>query len=183
VSRFCQHIGITFIVLLMLHPLLPALAQNPASVSDEKYPPGSLAELRDKRRALLLVFRAGVVDASDSERPIIDFVLKADPEPQGRYRWVYGQLAKKLNAYIRKYKSLSAAEGLHDADYIIFFNLIEYRRVLNTVYPYGELFVIVKGSPEQHHPPHVIWRAKRVLWAVDAISSLIKELKTIRGES
>jgi hypothetical protein len=143
----------------------------------------SLTEVRDKRRALLLVFRSGVIDASDSEHAIIDQVLKADPEPQGRNRWVYGVLAKKLNSYIRRYKSLTAAHDLSDADYVIYFNLIEYRRILNTIYPYGELFVIVKGSPEDQKPPRIVWKARKILWAGDAIGDLIKDLKMVRGES
>ena len=142
----------------------------------------SLAEVRDKRSALLVVFKSRVLDVSDNERAIIDDVLKADPHPQGRYRWVYSQLAKKLNSYIHKYKSLSAASELSDADYVIFFNVVEVRRILNTPYPYGELFVIVKGSPEKFKPPRVVWRARKVLFAEDAIGDLIKDLKAIRGE-
>jgi len=143
----------------------------------------SLQEVRDKRHALLVVFKSRVIDASDGERAIIDDVLHADPEPKGRYRWVYSQLAKKLNQYIRKYKSLTAANGLSEADYVIFFNVVEFRRILNTPYPYGELFVIVKGSPEELKPPRVVWRAKKVLFAEDAIGNLIKDLKAVRGES
>ncbi|HEV8429616.1 MAG TPA: hypothetical protein VGQ41_17070 [Pyrinomonadaceae bacterium] len=142
----------------------------------------SLAEVRDKHTALLVVFKSRVIDASDRERAIIDDVLKADPNPKGRYRWVYGQLAKKLNNYIQKYKSLSAAKELSDADYVIFFNVVEFRRILNTPYPYGELFVIMKGSPETLKPPHVVWRARKILYSEDAISDLIKDLKAIRGE-
>jgi hypothetical protein len=41
----------------------------------------------------------------------------------------------------------------------------------------------VKGSPETQKPPHIIWKAKKILWAGDAISNLIKELKTVRGET
>jgi hypothetical protein len=143
----------------------------------------ALAEVRDKKRALLMVFRAGVLDASDNERAIIDQVLKADPEPKGRNRWAYGQIANKLNSYIRKYRSLTAAYELDDADYVIYFNLIEFRRILNVTYPYGELFVIVKGSPETKTPARVIWKAKKVLWAADAINDLIRDLKHVRGES
>ena len=156
-----------------------ALPQAPASPDEAT---SSLIEVRDKHRALLLVFRSSVLDAGNNERTIIEQVLKADPQPKGRYQWVYGQLAKKLNAYIRKYQSLTAAQDLSDADYVIYFNLIEYRRILNTVYPYGELFVIVKGSPETKQPPRVVWKAKKILWAGDAITTLIKELKTLRGE-
>jgi len=121
--------------------------------------------------------------ASDRERAIIEDVLKANPEPKGRYRWVYSQLARKLNKYIEKYNSLSPARELSQADYVIFFNVVEFRRILNTPYPYGELFVIVKGSPETLKPPRIVWRAKKVLYAEDAISDLIKDLKALRGES
>ena len=163
--------------LLLLVLYLSATAQAPVADSN------SLAEVRDKHSALLIVFKSRVIDASDSEGAIIDDVLKADPNPKGRYRWVYTQLAKKLNKYIQKYKSLSAANELSDADYVIFFNVVEFRRILNTPYPYGELFVIVKGSPEKLKPPRVVWRARKVLYAEDAIGDLIKDLKAIRGES
>lgn len=142
-----------------------------------------MAEVRDKRSALLVVFKSRVLDVSDRERAIIDDVLKSNPNPSGRYRWVYTQLAKKLNKYIHRYKSLSAASDFSDADYVIFFNVVEFRRILNTPYPYGELFVIVKGSPETLKPPRVVWRARKVLFAEDAIGDLIKDLKAIRGET
>lgn len=143
----------------------------------------SLADVRDKRNVLLVVFKSRVIDVSDRERAIIEDVLKADPKPTGRYRWVYSQLAAKLNKYIRKYKSLSAARELSEADYVIFFNVVEFRRILNTTYPYGELFVIVKGSPETLKPPRVVWKARKVLFAEDAIGDLIKDLKALRGET
>ena len=164
--------------LLVLFLCFSAAAQTP-DVADGN----SLAEVRDKRHALLVVFKSRIINASDREGAIIEDVLHADPEPQGRYRWVYTQLARKLNKYMRKYRSLSAARGLSEADYVIFFNVVEFRRILNTNYPYGELFVIVKGSPEILRPPRVVWRAKKVLYAEDAISDLIKDLKAVRGES
>ena len=143
---------------------------------------GSLAELRDKHRVLLVVFRSRVVDANGGERAIIEDVLKADPAPKGRFRWVYNQLAKKLDKYTRKHGSLFPADGLADADYVIYFNVVEFRKILDAVYPYGELFVIVKGQPEELKPPRVVWRANKVRYAGDAIGELIKELKVIRGE-
>jgi len=162
--------------LLLFIICLSAVAQAPVADSN------SLVEVRDKHSALLMVFKSRVIDVGDRERAIIDDVLKADPYPKARYRWVYTQLAQKLNKYIQKYKSLSAARQLSDADYVIFFNVVEFRRILNTPYPYGELFVIVKGSPETLKPPRVVWRARKVLYAEDAISDLIKDLKAIRGE-
>ena len=144
----------------------------------------SLEEVRDKRAALLVVFKSRVinVDVSDRERAIIDDVLKADPEPKGRYRWVYTQMAKKLNKYINKYKSLSSARDLADAEYVIYFNVVEFRRILNTIYPYGELFVIVKGSPRESKPPRIVWRARKMMIGTDAVDELVKALKALRGE-
>jgi hypothetical protein len=170
---------LVFPILLVLLFCCPASAQE--GLGDEYF--NALSEVRDKRSALLIVFRSKVVSVNDRERAIIEDVLKADPRPSNRYRWVYGQLARKLNNYIRKYKSLTAASELAEADYVIFFNVVEFRRVLDTTYPYGELFVIVKGSPETRKPPRVVWRAKKMRFAADAIGDLIKDLKILRGES
>lgn len=165
-------------ILLVLLCCVCTSAQEPV---DEAHV-NSMAELRDKRSALLVVFKSRVLDVNDRDSAIIQDVLKADPYPKGRYRWVYAQLAQKLNKYIRKYRSLTAATDLADADYVIFFNVVEFRRILNTPYPFGELFVIVKGSPETLTPPRVVWRAKKMLFAEDAISAFIRDLKALRGE-
>lgn len=164
-------------ILLLFFCSFSAVAQEPVADGN------SLSEIRDKQSALLVVFRSRVLDVEDRERAIIEDVLKADPHPKGRYRWVYSQLARKLNNYIRKYRSLTPARQLAEADYVIFFNVVEFRRILNTPYPYGELFVIVKGSPETLKPPRVVWRARKMLIAEDAIGDLIKDLKAVRGES
>lgn len=167
-----------FSILLVFLFGLSTAAQAP---QDDGYR-NSLSEVRDKKTALLVVFKSKVISVDDRERAIIEDVLKADPQPKGRYKWVYGQLARKLNSYIRKHNSLIAARELADADYVIFFNVVEFRRILDSIYPYGELFVIVKGSPETHKPPRVVWRAKKMGFADDAISDLIKDLKHLRGE-
>lgn len=144
---------------------------------------GSITELRNKQRALLVVFKSRVIDVENTERAIIDDVLKADPRPKGRYGLVYNELARKLNKYIRKYGSMGSANNLADAEYVIFFNVVEFRRILNAVYPYGELFVIVKGSPQESKPPRIVWRAKKVMEGTDAIGDLVRALKSLRGES
>src|SRR4029078_12017416 len=110
-------------ILLFLLLCFSTVAQSPAIEGN------SLEEVRDKRAALLVVFKSRVinVDASDRERAIIDDVLKADPEPKGRYRWVYTQMARKLNKYTNKYNSLAPARTLSEADYVIFFNVVEFR--------------------------------------------------------
>ena len=174
----CSYMNKGFPILLVLLCCVGASAQETVNEAHVN----SLAELRDKRSALLVVFKSRVLDVSDRDSAIIQDVLKADPYPKGRYRWVYAQLARKLNKYIRKYQSLTAATELADADYVIFFNVVEFRRILNTPYPFGELFVIVKGSPETLTPPRVVWRAKKMLFAEDAIGAFLRDLKVLRGE-
>ena len=164
--------------MLLLTCLSVAAQQTPASNHA-----ASLSELRDKQRALLVVFKSRLVDVNNDERGIIDDVLKGDRAPRGRYAWVYNDLAGKLNKYINKHGSMLPARNLADAEYVIFFNVVEFRRILNAVYPYGELFVIVKGSPQDLKPPRIVWRAKKVRFAGDALRDLIKDLKTLRGES
>lgn len=170
------------LVLPILLVFLCCFSATAQELQDDGYL-NALAEVRDKRSALLIVFKSKVISVNDRERAIIEDVLKADPKPKGRYRWVYGQLARKLNSYIRKYDSLTAAHTLADADYVIFFNVVEFRRILDSIYPYGELFVIAKGSPEARKPPRVVWRAKKMRFADDAMGDLIKDLKLLRGES
>jgi len=165
---------------LVLLICFSAMAQTPAG---EGAHVNSLAEVRDMRNFLLVVFNSHVLDVSDRERTITQDVLKAQPTPKGRFRWIYMQLARKLNKYIDKYKSLSAATDLAEADYVIFFNVVEFRRILYTYYPYGELFVIAKGSPEKLKPPRIVWKARKMLIPEDAIGELIKDLKAARGES
>ena len=177
-----QQNALILLVVLVLTTSGAAVAQDSTARLQSAHAGSSLAEVRDKHRALLVVFRSRVVDASSGERAIIEDVLKADPRPKGRFRWVHTQLARKLDKYMQKYRSLFPAEGLADADYVIYFNVVEFRRILDTIYPYGELFVIVKGSPEELKPPRVVWRANKVLFAEDAIGNLIKELKVLRGE-
>ena len=186
VRRQNAFILLVVLVLALLVPGAPAgaVAQEPVARLQSAHAGNSLTELSGKRRALLVVFRSRIVDVGpDGERAIIEDVLKADPRPKGRFRRVYLQLAGKLNKYMRKYQSVDPADGLADADYVIYFNVVEFRRILDTVYPYGELFVIVKGSPEELKPPRVVWRANKILFAEDAIGNLIKELKAVRGES
>ena len=143
---------------------------------------GLLSEIGLEDKALLVVLKSSVISADDTDRTIIDLVLKADSEPKPRHQMVYGMLAKRLNGYIRKYKSLSAAAHLGEADLVIFFSLIEYRQILNVTYPFGELFIIVKGEPNTRRPPRIVWKSRKVLWAGDAIDEFLRDLKNTRGE-
>jgi hypothetical protein len=178
-----KHQRLIVLAIVVLASSISVFAQNSDGKVESAHAGHSLAELRDKHRALLVVFRSRILDVSGGERAIIEDVLKADPYPKGRYRWVHSQLARKLDKYMRQHGSVVPADGLADADYVIYFNVVEFRRILDAVYAYGELFVIVKGTPEELKPPRVVWRANKIRFAGDAIGQLIKELKLIRGES
>jgi hypothetical protein len=182
VSRKYKYAVLTIIAIFALsgnsHAATPQGQTGLISANSDR---NSLAEVRAKKRALLLVFRLGVIDSEDNERAVIAFALKADPQSK-RYRLTYDVIAQRLNRYINKYRSMSPAAQLSDADYIVFFNLLEYRRILNATYPYGELFVIVKGDPSVQQPPRIIWKSKKVQWAGDAVRDLIKEFRVLRRE-
>lgn len=158
-----------------------AVAQE-ESQAEHDFVQGSLFEVRDKRRVLLHVARTPVIDTRDLSRSIINEAYRTDARRNRRYVYAFSSVARKLNEYVRKYKSLGAVEHVSDADFIIFFNLLEYRRSLGTFYPYGEMFVILNQPPESTVPPRIIWKTDRVLWAEDATKKLIKDLKLVRGE-
>jgi len=79
-SRVTKFATVTLFVLMVSFPGIP---QERTLATSPEHPNSSLMEVRDKQRALLLVFRSGILDAGDSERAIIDQVLKADPQPRG----------------------------------------------------------------------------------------------------
>lgn len=158
-------------------------AQRDSADANDQIVTGSLDELRNRRRVLLLVQRSNVVDSRGITRTILSEAYKAGPDARARYPRVYNSIARKLNKYIRKYRSVSAVQNVSEADFIIFFNLLEYRRPLGFPYPYGEMFVILneKSSDKQ---PRIIWRSRKSsMWVEDAAEDLIRDLKNARGES
>ena len=144
--------------------------------------PQTLGEIRGSQRFALLVKRSSVINAADSDDPIIAEALAAEPREASRHRHAYGSIAHKLNQYIRKYRSLQPVYDIGQADFIIYFKLVEYRRLLNGFYPYGELFVIVNARPAEGRPARVIWKTNKVSYADDAVKDFLKELKRVRGE-
>jgi hypothetical protein len=137
---------------------------------------GSLAELKNRRRVLLLVRRSHVVDSRGGTESLIKDAYAGE---SFRYPRVYNLLAGHLNRYMNKHHSITSVMSAGEAEFIVFFNLLEYRRMLGRAYPYGELFVILNDKAR----PRVIWKShKSPLWAEDAVKDLIRDLKTVRGE-
>jgi hypothetical protein len=181
-NRVRYHLSVALAGALLLSSGVRARAEAPASFNSPDAAQGSLADIKDLRRAFLLVIRSSVVDAQDPGRLIINETYRADPRSNRRHRYAFYTIARKLNNYVKEYRSMSAVERLADADYIIVFNLLEYRVSLGTPYPYGELFVILNQRPESKQPPRIIWRARKATWAEDAVKELINSLKAVRGE-
>jgi hypothetical protein len=167
--------------------ICPATALNQARQDSADAPPpavvtGSLEELRNSRYVLLIVRRSIVVDSRGLAKTILNEAYKTDTETGTRYPYLYNMLARKLNNYMKKYQSISAVRNISDADFIVFFNLLEYRRPLGFAYPYGEMFVILNKTPDGK-PPHIIWKTRKSsMWAENAIEELIKDLRAVRNE-
>lgn len=160
---------------------LSVAARSPLNIGIEDAP-GTLVEIKDRHRVALLISRSSVLDASGSDDPIVAEALAAKPRESLKHRLAYGVISRKLNGYMRKYRSMRPVYEIAQADIIIYFKLVEYRRLLNGVYPYGELFVIVNPRPEELRPARVIWKTKKVTFAEDAVKDFVKELKRVRQE-
>jgi hypothetical protein len=180
--------GFLLLLFVALLASRPALGQSTQTAADggngnENILTGSVADLRNSRRVLLLVRRGGVIDSRGLARTIIGEAYREDPDARLRYPRLFNTLARKLNNYMRKYGSITAVKNIADTDFIILFNLLEYRRTLGYLYPYGELFVILNDRLNGK-PPRIVWRTRKSpMYAEDAINDLIKEMKTVRGES
>ena len=169
------------LVALLVCPALNRAQQNPVE-EDASVVTGSLAELRNSRRVVLLVRRSAVVDSRGLAKTILNEAYRTDPDARVRYPWLFNLLARNLNRYMKKYQSITAVKDVSDADFIVLFNLIEYRRPLGFAYPYGEMFVIL-NKREDGKPPHIVWKTRKSpVWAEDAIKDFIRDLKAVRGE-
>jgi hypothetical protein len=131
----------------------------------------------------VLVNRSNVMDSRGLAKTILDEAYNTDPETRFRYPRLYNTITRKLNSYMKKYRSISPAEDFAEADFIIFFNLLEYRRPLGIPYPYGELFVILNNRTDGK-APRIVWKSRKSsMWVEDAIGDFLKDLRTARGES
>ena len=158
------------------------LAQSQQSAVDYDVVTGSLLEIRTRRHVLLLVRRSAVIDSRGQARSILNEVYRSDVEPARQYGRIYNEIAGKLNKYMRKYRSISAVNDISSAEFIVFFNLLEYRRPLGQPYPYGEMFVILNEKSGSGQP-RIIWKTRKSPVSVeDAVNELIRDLKVTRGE-
>jgi hypothetical protein len=167
---------ISFVIIISC--VAPFPSQERASMQEGAAVKGSLAELRDKHRVWLIVRRGAVLDARGVEASVISEVYR-DASPRAAFPRTYNMIAKKLNKYMKEHRSISAANNLTDADFILFFNVLEIRRPLGTPYAYGELFVILNTKAG----PRILWKNRNAgRFVDDAVGDFISELKAARGE-
>lgn len=176
-SRFIRLIiSCAFVIIIICAAPFPS--QEQSARFKETAINGSLAELRTKHRVWLIVHRSALLDAQGTEEPILSEVYKGGT-PWQNYPRTYNLIAKKLNKYMQQHQSISSARTITEAEFIIYFNVLEIRRPLGVPYAYGELFIIL------NEPPHarIIWKTKgHGMFAEDAVSAFISDLKAARGE-
>lgn len=139
---------------------------------------GTLEEIRDKQRAYLMVISSIVLDAREPDRGVVEAVRQREV-PSRRLRRVYPDIARRLNKYIRKYKSMTASDNADTADFLIVFNVLRYHRLLSVTYPAGEMYVIVDRPNE---PVRILWKTEKEMIAEDATKRLVDALKKFRRE-
>jgi hypothetical protein len=142
---------------------------------------GELSELAGKTRLALVVTKLGVVNAENPDQAIVETALKLDKKESVRPVTAYGAIAKPLNKYIKKYKSLTAAPKISDAEFIVFFSFTEFRRILDIYYPYGEMYVIVKTLNGKTTSGRIVWRTEKPAYAGDAAEDFLRALKKVTG--
>jgi hypothetical protein len=144
---------------------------------------GSLAEVRNGRRIALLVSKSLVVDARDPALGALEDYRKAlMGSPPRPHVAAYRQLAQKLNKYIRKYRSTTAAASVAEADFIIVFRVAGQRAsvIPGDPFVWGKMYVLAVAG---ERGPRVVWESEGDISRVeDATGDFIKALKTVRGE-
>jgi hypothetical protein len=166
--------AVAFAALLALVAATSAAAQR-----------GSLSEIKDRQRVALLVSRAQTVDARDPARSALDGYRRAlAGSPPRPHAAAHRAVARHLNKYITKYRSMSAVETIEEADFVVVFNVLRARRsfVPNEPYVYGQLFVIANPTTDGA-PPRIVWESEdNDASAEDAVEDFLKALKAVRGE-
>jgi hypothetical protein len=146
---------------------------------------GSVADLRESRHVALLVIRTRTVDARDPALVAVETYSKAvEGVGAGPHSAGHRAIARQLNKYIRKYRSLGAVKRVAEADFVIVFNVLRVRGsfIPDEPYIFGKLFVVARGTPNDPRPS-VVWESKGNESRVDkAVGDFLKALRAARGE-
>ena len=161
----------------------PAGARQRAGGREGSVARGSLEDVKGFRRVALLVSRALVVDARDPALVALEDYRRAlAGDPPRQHDAAARRVADRLNKYIRKYKSATAADDYTKADLILVFKVTGQRRsaIPGDPYVWGKLFVIALG---RDRVPHVVWESEGERETPDDVTGdFLKAFRTARGE-
>jgi hypothetical protein len=170
------------LVALLAGAAAPASAQR-AGVERGRVVRGSLAEVTGPRTVALLVSKALVVDAREPALVALEDYRRAlAGDPPQQHAAGARLIAARVNKYIRKYQTMTAAVDYAEADLVLVFKVTSQRRSAIPAEPFvwGKLYVIAVGAD----------RAARVVWESDgdstppedAADDFLKAFRAARGE-
>lgn len=145
---------------------------------------GELSEIRDKRRALLIVNRSYAVDTRGALRSVVEEVFEKPGRVALRQEYAHDLVARKLERYERERGGLKLVETLEEADFVIVYKVVALHRSFSEDEPfvYGEMFVFLNPTPERPQPV-LLWRTKGDHTSPgEAVGDFLKSLKAVRGE-
>lgn len=159
-----------------------AAAQSAAD--DGEVPRGELSEIRDRRRALVVVSRSYSVDTRGSLRGVFEEVFEKPARAVLRHEYAYELVARRLERYEREYGGLEIVETLEEADFVIVYKVVALHRSFSEDEPfvYGEMFVFLNRAPGRPQPA-LLWRTKGDhVPPGEAVGDFLKSLKAVRGQ-
>ena len=145
---------------------------------------GELSEIRDKRRALLIVNRSYAVDTRGSLRSVVEEVFAKPGRIGLRQEYAHDLVARKLERYEREHGGLQLVETLEEADFVIVYKVVALHRSFSEDEPfvYGEMFVFLNRTPGRPQPA-LLWRSKGDhVSPGEAVGEFVKSLKAVRGQ-
>ena len=174
--------------LLFVALVLCAAARAPAQTADDDgeggVERGELSEIRDKRRALLVVSRSYSVDTRGPLRSVVEEVFEKPTRAVLRHEYAYGLVSRRLERYEREYGGLEIVEALEEADFVIVYKVVAIHRSFSEDEPfvYGEMFVFLNRTPGRPQPS-LLWRSKGDhVSPGEAVGEFVKSLKAVRGQ-
>ena len=164
--------------------LCAAAAAAQSAADDGEVPRGELSEIRDRRRALLVVSRSYSVDTRGPLRGVFEEVFEKPARAVLRHEYAYELVARKLERYEREHGGLEIVETLEEADFVIVYKVVTLHRSFSEDEPfvYGEMFVFLNRAPERPQPA-LLWRTKGDhVPPGEAVGDFLKSLKAVRGQ-
>lgn len=175
---------VALFIMLLCYPNLFAAQDDKSGEAGAIEPVyGSLSEIKDLRRVLLLTNRNFLVDSRGSVHTALASVYRPQTKPS-IHAHAHNIIARRLNKYITSYRSMTAVRQVKDADFVVVFNVLRESPsfIRGRPFVFGEMFVI-RNATAADPRPRIVWRTEKELTRVeDAVGKFLKELKLIRQE-